>query len=70
MRSSHEHLQSSELEFNPDAVIPMLKTAIDLESTTKEANDILNNDIEYLTSDYKISQAQILLSILRRRDLL
>lgn len=58
------------LEFNPAAVIPLLKTAIELESTTKEANDILNNDIQFLTSDYKISQAQILLSILRRRDLL
>lgn len=68
MTTSHNDFKK--LEFNPEAVIPLLKAAIELESTTKEANDILNNDIQFLTSDYKISQAQILLSILRRRDLL
>lgn len=62
MRSSHKTP-----EFNPSAVIPLLKIAIDLETTTKEANKLLNNDIEFLTSDYRISQAKILLSLLRRR---
>ena len=51
---------------NPSAVIPVLQNAIEMESTTKEAHNILDNDIEYLTSDYKISQAQILLSLLRQ----
>jgi hypothetical protein len=65
-------LSVKELEsmLNPSAIIPMLQTAISMESTTKEANDILNNDIEFLTSDYRISQAQILVSLLRRSQIL
>lgn len=62
------HLTIKELEamFNPSAVIPVLQNAINMEANNKEANSILNNDIEFLTSDYKISQAKILLSLLRR----
>lgn len=70
-QSNFEQLSVKELEsmLNPSAVIPMLQNAINMETTTKEANNILDNDIEFLTSDYKISQAQILVSLLRRSQI-
>jgi hypothetical protein len=51
---------------NYSAVVPIIQAGIEMESTNKSANDILNNDIEFLTSDYRISQAEKLLSLLRR----
>jgi hypothetical protein len=68
MRSSHKIFILIE-EFdsiNYAAVIPIIQAGIEMESTNKSANDILNNDIEFLTSDYRISQAEKLLSLLRR----
>jgi hypothetical protein len=64
---NHNRLVLSDL--NPSALIPIIENAINLETTVKTANRILNNEIEYLTSDYRITQAKMLLSLLRRRDL-
>jgi hypothetical protein len=67
---NHKELSIQELEsmLNPTAAIAILQNAIDMEAVTKSANSILDNDIEFLTCDYKISQAQILLSLLRMRQ--
>jgi ABC-type xylose transport system substrate-binding protein len=67
---NHKELSIQELEsmLNPTAAIAILQNAIDMEAVTKSVNSILDNDIEFLTCDYKISQAQILLSLLRMRQ--
>lgn len=72
-RSSHNNHPSIfdlETSINPSALIPLIEHAIKLENVTMEANRILNNEIDYLTSNYRITQAKLLLSALRRRDLI
>lgn len=70
MRSSHNNHPSIfdvEMSINPRAIIPLIEHAIKLESVTMEANRILDNEIDYLTSNYRITQAKLLLSVLRRK---
>jgi hypothetical protein len=71
MRRSHNNIPTlAELEsmLNPSAVIPLIENAISMENVPMEANKLLSNEQDYLSSEYKITQAKILLSLLRRRS--
>ena len=59
-------LSSSNLDFT--AAIRFIEDSIQMELTSKQANNLLNNEINYLTNDYHISNAKILLSLLRMHD--
>lgn len=69
MQKSYNNQLPTLADLNPTALIPLIENAINLETTTKSANRILNNEIDYLTSDYRITQAKMLLSVLRRETL-
>lgn len=48
------------------ALIRFIERTLSDERTIQEVNALLNNDISYLCRDYEHTQAEILLSFLRR----
>jgi hypothetical protein len=54
-----------ESKLNSISLIPMVEDVMQIEKTNMEANRVLNNDVEYMINEYRISQCEILLSLLR-----
>jgi hypothetical protein len=54
-------------DYEPEAVIPKIEEWIKQEKLTREANILLGNTTEFLISDIRITEAEILLAILRGR---
>lgn len=54
--------------FNPASLIPVLEEVINIEKTTREANKLIHDEIAYLSAEYRITQAEILLCLLRRHS--
>lgn len=52
-------------DFDPAGVIHVIEEGIKVEKLILEANKILKNDIEVLILEHRITEAQILLHLLR-----
>jgi len=70
MRSSHntskiiaQRIDDSQISIT--TMILVVEDLINMHKTTREANDLLEDDIGYITNDFKLSQSQMLLSVLR-----
>jgi hypothetical protein len=56
----------NEKKLNVNVVVGFIQEAIELEQSTIEVNKHLHNFNDYLESEDKITQAEILMSLLRR----
>lgn len=53
---------------NPSVMISMMEDMINMEKVNIETNKLLNNTMAVLQSEYKISHAVMMLSLLRMHD--
>lgn len=63
-----DHISDPNPEMNISVIIPMIENAIEQEKAIRDANFFIKNETGFLESDFKITQAKILLSRLRRGD--
>jgi len=74
MLSSQDNLKHHSLlhyairasKINPAALIPIVEDIINMEHTNLQANKRLHNEEARLANEYRITHAEILLSLLRR----
>lgn len=59
------HLDIGETNFDPSEVILVIEEGIKVEKLILEANKILKNDNAVLILEHRITEAQILLNLLR-----
>lgn len=64
--SKEEKDQYSQLD--PDVLIPLVEGLAAQEKLTLEANKILNNELEYLENDFRLTHIKLLLNRLHRHS--
>jgi hypothetical protein len=64
--TKHDLIKSIASRIDYSVLIPVIEDLITMEYTNSEANKLLHNIDGYLANQYRITHAEILLSLLRR----